>query len=652
MNAIRLTALLVYAFGAYAYGTVLFLSLRAAWRPHADAPDSTEAWDGSLLTMMVVSTAWFIVNLVLLLTDMIPGARDAWLRLALLWLALLFPPLIVHMALNDRARRHADRISTVARVALIGMYAAHLGLASWLTLAFAGAVEVESRTAGRIASAGMSAGFIAAALIAIALADRRPRPADRARSIGRSEIVLYWLMVAIFLLLFAAAEMNSFGAAFEALMALVARSLPLTFMFVITYSENRFEFFDLFVKRGLSMLVALVVLAGSLALGQQWLGSTSAGAATVWIYAFALLPVVLALPWVQAQLTTFLDRRWLGRHFTAGDAVKEFITFVRPASTEADLTARAARSLSAIFAAPALVLIGDTRPPDDFEIVQTTDVPRLSGDSARFVLGRRMSEAPYFSEDVALLASLADVFASFHETVTMQQQQIEQERRTRELQLHASRSEVKALRAQINPHFLFNALNAIAGLTHRDPAAADRTIEQLADVFRYTLRGSLNEWVLVDEELEIVRAYLDIERTRFGARFSYSVRMEPAASGAYVPAMMIQTLVENAVKHGVAGVLHNAMVDVTARALDGRLIVAVFDNGPGFLETGRSTPADATTGFGLLNIRRRLDGHFGADASISINRERDPDRTSVAITLPLLHQDPGSQALHSPAQLP
>jgi LytS/YehU family sensor histidine kinase len=270
----------------------------------------------------------------------------------------------------------------------------------------------------------------------------------------------------------------------------------------------------------------------------------------------------------------------------------------------------------------------------------------------RFVLGRRMSEAPYFSEDAALLASLADVFASLHETVTMQQQQIEQERRTRELQLHASRSEVKALRAQINPHFLFNALNAIAGLTHRDPAAADRTIEQLADVFRYTLRGSLNEWVIVDEELDVVSAYLDIERTRFGPRFSFSVRLEPAASGARVPAMMIQTLVENAVKHGVAGVLHNATVDVSARVAGDHVILSVCDNGPGFLETGRGAPNEPASGFGLMNIRRRLEGHFGADASISINRERDPDRTVVAITLPLLFEEPDTRPLQFRERVP
>jgi hypothetical protein len=665
MNVIRLTALLVYAFGAYAYGTILVLWVRQAWGDE-DAGAVRRPDHAATLAMLIVCTIWFVVNLGLVMNDVGPNVRDWPLRLLALWLALAFPPLIAHMAVQDRATRDGHPPASLWRAVVAAMCVTNLGLAAWLTLGFAGLVDIDSpRLVNRLASGAISVGFIVAALISIALADRRKAPRARA---DRGFVFLYWLMVPLFLLVFATGEARSLSAALGAMLELTVKSLPLMFVFVATYSESRFEFFDLFVKRGLSMLVALAVLIVTFALGLPWLRRLDTGVQAAWIFAIVLLPAVLALPWLQARVAAVLDRRWLGRQFTPGEAVQTFITALRSAATEADLVERARRSLSEIFAAPALVLIGDARPPDDFEAVQTTDVPRTNGRSARFVLGPRMSEAPYFSEDVALLASLADVFASLHETVTMQQQQIEQERRTRELQLHASRSEVKALRAQINPHFLFNALNAIAGLTHRDPAAADRTIEQLADVFRYTLRGSLNEWVIVDEEMDVVRAYLEIERTRFGPRFSYSVRMEPAASGARVPAMMIQTLVENAVKHGVAGVLNHASVEVSARVAGdppspdahgvrgsggtGRLILSVRDNGPGFLETGRNAPNEAASGFGLMNIRRRLEGHFGVDASIGIDRERDPDRTVVAITLPLLFQEPDHRALQFGERVP
>ena len=168
-------------------------------------------------------------------------------------------------------------------------------------------------------------------------------------------------------------------------------------------------------------------------------------------------------------------------------------------------------------------------------------------------MGRRVTDAPYFSADVALLSSLADVFGSVMQNLQLQQRRLEQEQRARELSLHASRSELKALRAQINPHFLFNALNAIAGLIHRDPAVADRTVEQLAEVFRYALRGAESEWAVLDDELDFVRAYLEVERARFGDRLQVEVAMDDDARGARLPTMIVQTLVENAVKHVQVG---------------------------------------------------------------------------------------------------
>jgi LytS/YehU family sensor histidine kinase len=104
------------------------------------------------------------------------------------------------------------------------------------------------------------------------------------------------------------------------------------------------------------------------------------------------------------------------------------------------------------------------------------------------------------------------------ENVRLQQRKQEQEQSARELSLQASRSELKALRAQINPHFLFNALNAIAGLIHKDPFRADATVERLAEVFRYTLRRSEAEWALLEDELEFCQSYLEVEQARFGDR--------------------------------------------------------------------------------------------------------------------------------------
>ena len=122
-----------------------------------------------------------------------------------------------------------------------------------------------------------------------------------------------------------------------------------------------------------------------------------------------------------------------------------------------------------------------------------------------------------------MLRSLGGVFGFMLDNVRLQRKRQEQELVAQELRLQTSRSELKALRAQINPHFLFNALNAIASLIHTDPARADAAVEQLAEVFRYTLRRSDQEWAPLDQELAFARAYLDVEQARFGTRLAFGI---------------------------------------------------------------------------------------------------------------------------------
>ena len=179
----------------------------------------------------------------------------------------------------------------------------------------------------------------------------------------------------------------------------------------------------------------------------------------------------------------------------------------------------------------------------------------------------------------------------------------EQERRLRELELGANRLQLKALRAQVNPHFLFNALNTVAGLIPRHPERAEQTIEQLAGVFRFTLRRMDREWVRVEEEMEAVHAYLDVEQARFGERLSFHMALAPAAAALRIPAMVIQTLVENAVKHGISTQSTPGRLEIGA-ALEGvRIAIEVRESGPGF--TAFAPPRGEDGGHGLPNIRER-----------------------------------------------
>jgi sensor histidine kinase YesM len=221
------------------------------------------------------------------------------------------------------------------------------------------------------------------------------------------------------------------------------------------------------------------------------------------------------------------------------------------------------------------------------------------------------------------------------ENVRLQRKRQEQEQVAQALRLQTSRSELKALRAQINPHFLFNALNAIASLIHTDPVRADAAVEQLAEVFRYTLRRSDQEWAPLDQELTFARAYLDVEQARFGRRLEFAIDADPALGRAQIPSMLLQTLVENAVKHGISRQRTPGRIDVRASRTGGRILLEVRDTGPGFDASPQHPPADGES-FGLRSVRERLDAYFGADASLALIREGE---TTVArIEMPFVEQ--------------
>ena len=239
------------------------------------------------------------------------------------------------------------------------------------------------------------------------------------------------------------------------------------------------------------------------------------------------------------------------------------------------------------------------------------------------------------SDDRRLFDSLAQTLAVVIENVHFREQQQQHHEREQQLRLLASRAELKALRAQINPHFLFNALNAIAGLIPRQPDLADRTVEELAQVFRYTLRKSENEWVRLDEEVEFVTAYLRVEQARFGDRLRVTVDIVPQATLVPIPAMCIQPLVENAVRHGASLVEAGGLVELRATVEDQSLRLEVCDNGPGFPD-GFSLTGSA--GHGLRNVAERLRGYYGEAALL--RWESGAEMTRVWLRVPCRPPEP------------
>jgi sensor histidine kinase YesM len=192
----------------------------------------------------------------------------------------------------------------------------------------------------------------------------------------------------------------------------------------------------------------------------------------------------------------------------------------------------------------------------------------------------------------------------------------------------ASDAQLAALQAQVNPHFLFNALNTIAALVRTDPRAAERTTENLALILRRTLDRTHRADCTVDDEIDYLRAWLAVERERYGERLRVDFDVDPAAADLRIPTMTLQPLVENSLKHGIAGKLEGGRVSVTVRREGDRLRLAVEDDGAGF-------PREPREGTGLSNVRRRLETIYGPAAELRVERPLSGAR--VIVELPASH---------------
>lgn len=184
-------------------------------------------------------------------------------------------------------------------------------------------------------------------------------------------------------------------------------------------------------------------------------------------------------------------------------------------------------------------------------------------------------------------------------------------RTMRRLRTRVVSTELEALQARINPHFLFNTLNSIAALIREDPARAEAMTLQLSSLFRYTLTAPRRGLVTVDEELTIVEGYLAIEQERLGARLAYQLDVDPSVKSFRLPALTLQPLVENAIKHGIAPAVGGGSVRVRGWREGAHVHLSVTD-------TGEGVSNDGGTGEGLESVRRRLRATFGSAGTVSL----------------------------------
>jgi anti-sigma regulatory factor (Ser/Thr protein kinase) len=417
-------------------------------------------------------------------------------------------------------------------------------------------------------------------------------------------------------------------------------SLPL--VLVILYQDYRFAFADLFLRRALSVMVLVGIAVGlhvwiAVPLVAALGGGQGENLVTTGIHVALWVLTALMYPAIRRGVGEFVDGVILGRldyrHVRDDVAVA-----ISRAESADEILRKACAVLGPALGVRDLRARVDTAPPGmphaaverpitgrealDYALVHipTNDEPRYAIEVNGLTDGRRL-----LSDDIALLEAFAPVVGTRIDAVRVTRERFDRGMREREIMQLAAEAELRALRAQLNPHFLFNALTTVGYLLTTAPDRALSALYRLTDLLRAVLRRPPGEVITLGEELELVESYLAIERERFEARLTTSIDVPEDLRALPVLPLLVQPLVENAVKHGISPLRRGGTVSVSASldvAGDGRasfplLRITVADTGAGLDHL--TIDAIATDqGVGLRSIEQRLALHYGPRAGLEI----------------------------------
>jgi hypothetical protein len=594
--------------GAVLYGLLLVLVGRTPARPDAHA-----------LATAVLGLAWNLGELAAYaLRDSVLAAAVPWLHSASYSALGLLAAVVVHSAarVSDRLRRTA-------------------GLVVYSGTAVAGALHVLAAAAGGPlpSPAGLTAltAALAAAVVLIIVA-ARGRYGQRA--------TLWLAALAVFAV--SVLHLGQFHGAQESWpIELVGHHASMVLAFALLYQDFRFAFADLFLKQALTLLALVAVAGGAYGSVAGWATPVDGRVPplaiglllTMWI------GTALVFPLLRRAITGFVDRVVLERP-DYGQLAADLAAALQRLDTVSTVLDHTCRVLKPALSAsrvewregPAVARRdGSAR----LVAIHTAEEPRYVLAIGPLEGGRRL-----LSDDLAMLERTALDVARRIDALRLTGERYERMLREREMRSLASEAELRALRAQINPHFLFNALTTITYLIERAPLRARAAMMRLTTLLRAVLRPD-GAFTTLGREKELLDCYLQIEHERFEERLQYTLDVPDALAELSIPALVVQPLVENAIKHGISGAAEGGQVRVSAR-LGTHLTIVVTNTG---LPLG--TPGTAPGfGVGLQNVERRLRHHYGDGARVTLGRNAE-GATVAELRIPsevLVDQQPRSLA--------
>lgn len=619
--------------GAILYAMILILVLRTPRKSVSRSANNARVTPLRRLSLWtaVLGLLWNVGGLT---SFLLPAVSPGWLHHLLQVTALsalgFLPAVVVHSFLQSGMRRSIGRNR---HVLLAGAYALSTGAAALNVLAVMPGTTVIAVEAMNL----LAGGFVL--LLAILLADTvRQRGWDHHAGLVTLAVIA------------AAAIPFSHHQSGEYVwwMELIGHHASLPLAVAILYQDFRFAFGDIFLKRALSLMglvgIAMGLYAGLGALQlEQPAPFMDAILIGLWVGTALLYPYVSR--WASWVVDTVVLRRPDYEKFQ--DDVAQAIT--RRDTPEAVMDQCCAMLKAVLFTEEIVWTSMQEREIDDGfpsrkPIVAhdaphvTVEIPTVDPPRYCIKIGALPHGSRLLSDDLCHLESLAHLLSRRITMVRVTHERCVQAFREQEMQKLATESELRALRAQLNPHFLFNALTTIGYLIQTSPAKAVDTLLQLTGLLRSVLKRLDKELTTVGHEMDLIQAYLAIEQIRFEDRLTVHIDVPESVRDVLIPPLIVQPLVENAVKHGIQPSASGGRIRITAwieEAGDSReqdlpslLHLQVWNTGgeAGSIRDGNSRG----TGLGLSNIRQRLLLHYGERAAIDVKSSMKHGRTSFS----------------------
>jgi two-component system LytT family sensor kinase len=583
-----------YLTGATLYAMLLAMVMRARDRA-----------DSLALVTAVLGLAWNVGEISVHATDALAFATASRWLAALSYSALgLLAAVVVHsVATRVRGTQDSQTRSLTSRAIAIVAYSCAAVATGMHVVAAATADVLPSSTGLAVVAIGLGALTVPLLL----LTHRQPQG-------GRA---LWMTALAVFTV--SALHLRGFHGANESWTTeLLGHHASIPLAFAILYQDYRFALADLFLKQALTLIAAV---AGVFAVYTAVEPSLRAGGPGAIVLLLAVwVATAMLFPLLHRTVTWFVDHVVLSR-VNYGDVLERLSAAVQSADTADDVLTIACAELG-----PALSAIDvrwEARSATAAPALSHSEIAVLTADTPQYVLivGKLAGGRRLLSGDVSMLERAAVLVARRLDALRLTEERFERTLLEREMRTLATEAELRALRAQVNPHFLFNALTTIGYLIQHAPPRALDTLMRLTTLLRSVLRSD-GEFTTLGRERELIECYLQIEQERFEERLRAEIDIPKALENATIPTLIVQPLVENAIKHGIAQSRSGGTVSIRAYAdRSGPSVILRISVRNSGAVLSRQAPEDEGGGVGLNNVKRRLECYYGNEGGLTLTQE-------------------------------